>query len=102
MSHRYVATLPVRDTLICMLLDEGLTVNELMALNRNDVLTGDLLRVGERLVTIGTSTASYLIAYLKDRRDGDPALFLSLRRRRLTKRGIYAAIHVGAARSVTL
>ena len=104
MSHRYVTSLPVRNMLICMLLDEGLTVGELLALNRKDVMTSnmDMLRVGERLVTVGDGTAGCLLSYLSLRRDGDPALLLSLRRRRLTRRGIYAALHAGAARGVTL
>jgi len=87
-----------RDHAVLMLLyNTGLRVGELCALNRDDVLLPDegwgalqVVGKGRRLhrLPINRPAADALLAYLADRDDSEPALFLNRSGERFSVRGI--------------
>ena len=80
--------------IIYFLLSSGCRISEMVALNRNDVNTEKLeckiLGKGnkERIIFLSPVAGMYLDVYLKDRKDNDPALFVSRNNARLMPGGI--------------
>jgi site-specific recombinase XerD len=85
-----------RDKIILLfLLDTGVRLAELLALNREDVdlISGTVqVRIGKgrkpRLVYLGDKSRHTLRRYLKERRDQNPALWISRSGERLTESGL--------------
>lgn len=83
--------------IINTLLYTGLRVGELVALNRDDITIGErsgsvTVRQGKgnvsRTVPLPREARLHLSRYLESRGDGDPALFISTHKRRLTVRSV--------------
>ncbi len=90
--------------IILVLLDTGLRLSELAAMQVNDVYSGDMTEMRdrfkvmgkgakERFVAISRKTQKAINDYIKLRRSDSPVLWLSEERRTLTDWGIYRALH---------
>ncbi|MCD7792839.1 MAG: tyrosine-type recombinase/integrase, partial [Oscillospiraceae bacterium] len=86
--------------IICIFLNCGLRISEIVGLNRSDV-RGDNLRIHgkggkERVVYLNDATSAALNDYLAVRddieADGEPALFLSNRRARMSREAVHAMV----------
>jgi integrase/recombinase XerC len=90
--------LAVRDKAMMELMySSGLRVSELVGANLNDIREGEIRVLGkgnkERIVPVGSKALTALKAWLKLRPlfaiDGDPALFISKQKRRISTRHVH-------------